>query len=378
MVKQMSFVLTDREEKFVSQAEEYLEKALGMAGKTSLTNIESITGKAVQALRPIIVNDYRELSRDVVAALSNAYHGDFGVAYCIVLNHTDAPILSHPLLDLAVGLADDLNLHFPLKHPMEGHAEAVSRFGPPDSTLKIYDLDTKDGSTGYREQAETSDMFSAHNDGLGYGGAVKTVAFYMDSAPAWGGFTYFQNIVRLSLELASIDYEAFRSLFLPNAITALRPRGKGAIKVVSPVLFLNTARRPQCFYRVSTGEYQITWRTGSAALDRAREFMAHHTHPFAPASTFVHMTAPGHCCFVRNEATVHGRTPFLDLAALGQRRVLARKWFMESEEETVYKHVPGMDIYRDYADLYPELFGRDRSIGEWNYDKARDENIRFR
>jgi len=259
---------------------------------------------------------------------------------------------------------------------MEGHREAISRFGPADGTLKIYDLDTKDARFGYREQAETSEMFSAHNDGLGYAGAVEAVAFYMDSSPLWGGYTYFQNLIRLAIDLMRIDEEAFRALFLPNAITAIRPTGKGAIKVTSPALFLNPFRRPQCFYRVSTGEYQITWRDDSPALYRARRFLDGHTHPFAPGSAFVNFTAPGHCCFVRNEAVVHGRTPFLDLATLGRRRVLARKWFMRDPKDAVYKHVPGMEICEEYAVLYPEFFGADRLVGEWNYDPLSDQNIR--
>jgi len=163
---------------------------------------------------------------------------------------------------------------------------------------------------------------------------------------------------------------------LPDAITAIRPRGKGAIKVTSPVLFLNGCCKPQCFYRVSTGEYQIVWRKGSPALDRARRFLDSHTHPFAPGSSFVHFTSAGHCCFVRNEAVVHGRTPFLDCAGLGRTRVLARKWFMRDSKDAVYKHVPGMDVCRDYAILYPELFGPDRQVGEWNYNPDSDENIR--
>lgn len=177
-------------------------------------------------------------------------------------------------------------------------------------------------------------------------------------------------------DLMRSDDEAFRALFLPDAITAVRPRGKGAIRVTSPVLFINTCRRPQCFYRVSTGEYRIIWREDLAALGRARRFLDHHTHPFAPGSSFVHLTGAGHCCFIRNEAVVHGRTPFLDFAAVGQRRVLARKWFMRDPKDAIYKHVPGMEICHEYAVLYPELFGDDRLVGEWNYDLASDRNIR--
>jgi hypothetical protein len=370
-------MLDDRERKFASQSEEFVAAALNeFAIGRDPAALPRIAERLAFPLQPILIEDFRAVSPDHRRAIAEAYHGENGVAYCIILNPTDQPTSSHPLLDLADTLAGDLPLNYPLTHPMEGHPEAVSRFGPADGTLKIYDLDTKDARFGYREQAETSEMFSAHNDGLGYAGAVEAVAFFMDSAPLWGGYTYFQNLIRLAIDLMRSDDEAFRALFLPDAITAIRPRGKGAIKVTSPVLFLNNQRRPQCFYRVSTGEYQIAWRNDSASLERARRFLDQHTHPFAPGSSFVHLTAAGHCCFIRNEAVVHGRTPFLDVASLGLRRVLARKWFMRDPKDAVYKHVPGMEICREYAVLYPELFGDDRLLGEWNYDATSDRDIR--
>lgn len=370
-------MLDDRERKFISQSEEFVAAALAEPGVArNPSGLPRIAERLAFPLQPIVIEDFRAINADQRRQMAHAYYGENGVAYCIVLNPSDQPTKGHPLLDMAATLAGDLPLQFPLTHPMEGHREAISRFGREDGTLKIYDLDTKDARFGYREQAETSEMFSAHNDGLGYAGAVEAVAFFMDSAPLWGGYTYFQNLIRLAIDLMRTDDDAFRALFLPNAITAIRPRGKGAIKVTSPVLFMNNHRRPQCFYRVSTGEYQIIWREDSAALERARRFLDEHTHPFAQGSSFVLLTAAGHCCFIRNEAVVHGRTPFLDSAALGQRRVLARKWFMRDPKDAVYKHVPGMEICHEYAELYPELFGVERLLGEWNYDSVSDQNIR--
>lgn len=371
-------MLDARSTQFVNQSQEFLEAALAQVGVANLSALRGIHDRLPIPLSPILVEDFRRLTEGERRSVSDAYHGEFGVAYCVILNPDDPPERTHPLLDLSAALASDIGLNYPLSHPMEGHPEAVSRFGQPDGTLKIYDLSSKDGRVGYREQAETSEMFSAHNDGLGYAGAVQSVAFYMDSAPLWGGFTYFQNIVRLSLDLAKDDPEAFRSLFLPDAIQAIRPRGKGAIKVTSPVLYLNVARRPQCFLRVSTGEYEITWKSGLAALDRARQFMETHSHPFSGGSTFVYLSSRGHCCFLRNEVIVHGRTPFYDDLASGRRRVLARKWFMRDGKDAVYKHVPGIEVAREYAELFPDQFGADAVTGEWNYNKDLDRNIRIR
>jgi len=327
-------------------------------------------------LPPVIINDYRALTDESISAIAAAYWGEFGAAHFIVLNPDARGMRSHPLLEIAEQLSSMLPLRFPVDHPMERHAEATSRFGAPDGTLKIYDLDTKDGRTAYREQAETSEQFDAHNDGLGYGGAVEAFILYADSAPLWGGYTYFQNIVSLSLMLARHDPDAFSSLFLPDAITAVRPRGKGAIKVTTPVLFMNELNVPQVFLRIDTGEYRITWRDDNAPIVRAAEFLKAYARPFSPGSTFVSLNRRGAGCIARNGWLVRGRTRFLNGNGQSETRVLARKWFMARSEYAQYKHVPGMHILDRYANIYPERFGAHALEGHWNYDPALGENIR--
>lgn len=193
-------MLEDRERNFISQSEEFIVAALKEFGaKGDLAALPRIAERLAFPLQPVLIDDFRAITADQRRTIADAYHGQNGVAYCVVLNPTDRPTHSHPLLDMAAALAGDLPLKYPLTHPMEDHPEAVSRFGPGDGTLKIYDLDTKDARFGYREQAETSEMFSAHNDGLGYAGAVEAVAFFMDSPSLWGGYTYFQNLIRLAM-----------------------------------------------------------------------------------------------------------------------------------------------------------------------------------
>jgi hypothetical protein len=199
---------------------------------------------------------------------------------------------------------------------------------------------------------------------------------YADSAPLWGGYTYFQNVVKLSLHLALADGPAFETLFLPDAMTALRPRGKGAIKVTTPVLFINEHGNPQVFFRVSTGEYKISWRPDCPALERAANFLNHHAKPFAPGSSFVHLDRRGAGILVRNGWVVHGRTPFIDGTGPGERRVLARKWFMTAARHAQYKHVPGMHILDRFASIYPERFGPDLLVGDWNFDPSAGTNVR--
>ena len=208
-------------------------------GLSDLGDLPDLAARRPEPLPPVIIDDYRTLTAQAISDIARCYLGEHGVAHFIVQNPEDVGSKSHPMLDIAEQLSNALPLRFPVDHPMEGHPEAVSRFGPADGTLKIYDLETRDGLLGYREQAETSEQFDAHNDGLGYAGAVEAFMLYADSAPLWGGYTYFQNVVMLSLLLARRDPDAFGSLFLPDAITAVRPRGKGAIKVTTPALSCN-------------------------------------------------------------------------------------------------------------------------------------------
>jgi hypothetical protein len=372
----MVLALNSDERAFVQQKETFLTMALQMLGVRTLDELSDPTERLPQPLPPVIIDDYHSLTNDAKSALRSAYWGEHGMAYFIVLNPDAHSTMCHPMLEIADQLSDLLPLRFPVDHPMEGHPEAVARFGAPDGTLKIYDLDTKDGRAGYREQAETSEQFDSHNDGLGYGGAVEAFMLYADSAPLWGGYTYFQNVVSLSLALARKDPDAFTSLFLPDAITALRPRGKGAIKVTTPVLFVNEQGVPQVFLRVETGEYRITWRDDCLPLVRAAEFLNRHARPFAPGSTFINLCRSGAGCIARNGWIVHGRTRFLNGTRPSETRVLARKWFMTRPEHARYKHVPGMHILDGYAAIYPERFGRDALVGHWNYDPELGKNIR--
>jgi hypothetical protein len=360
------------EERFTEQCDEYVRLASAIYPGTDRDTVEGVFATEAQPLVPTVLSSpsVTDKQRDALAAQFERQ----GVAYFLLTEggpHDDR----HPLLSLAAQLSPALPVTYAIDHPMEQHPEAIARFGTPDGTLKIYDLPVPRGGDKYREQAETNERFDSHNDGLGYGGKIATIGMYLDSAPLWGGFTYFQNLVRLSLVLAHADVKAFRALFIPDAITALRPRGKGAIRVTSPVLYINDVGQPQCFFRVSTGEYRITWRKGSDDLDRARRFLARCTTPFGPRSTFVHLMRPGEGVFVRNEHVVHGRTPFGD--GRQAQRVLARKWFVHAQADAKYKHVPGMNVCTRYAALCPDLFGFEQQHGEWRYDASSRSNLRM-
>jgi hypothetical protein len=255
---------------------------------------------------------------------------------------------------------------------MEGHAEAIARFGPPDGTLKLYNLPIPPGQERYKEQAETNEPFAAHNDGLGYAGLIKSSILVLDRPPMSGGYTYFQNLVRLAPALANDDPEAFSALFLPDAITALRPRGKGAIEVKAPVFFLGRDASPQVFFRISSGEYEIGWRA-YGPLARARDVLHRFCGPFGPDTRFVHFMRSGDSVIIDNRQVVHGRTSFIDPPEQG--RVLARKWFVPRAEDATYRHVPGIEVNEDYARLFPLQFTGPAIEGEWHFDSSQGRNV---
>ena len=361
---------------FLEQRHEFLDLALKSFGLENLATVPDVRRKRPAPVLPVFIDDYRNPTSAEKQLLEAQYYGYGGAAHFILRNWPDQIGVEHPALAFASALADTLPLSHPVHHPMEGHPEAMKRFGPPDGTLKIYDLETRDGKNGYREVAETSELFAAHNDGLGYAGAVEAFMLCAEGGPVWGGYTYFQNFVHLALLLARDDADAFASLFLPNAITALRPRGKGAISVTTPILFVNEWNQPQSFFRVDSGEYCMSFRTGCAALDRATAFLTEYAAPFAPGSQFVNLTGKGQGCIVRNWACIHGRTPFLDEPQLGHRRVLARKWFMAEAKQAKYKHVPGMHIKKAYASIFPDQFGEHQLQGDWNWRPDQNANVR--
>jgi hypothetical protein len=357
------------ERQFIEQSQDFLRLARKEAdGRTRHLN-------RAHALRPTLIRDSACMTSEECKSLMHHFQ-EFGVSYFVALHPPPKSSLRrHPLFDIAEQLSPSINFSFPLQHPLESHPETMARYGSSDQTVKVYNLPKKD--EGYREQGETSEMFEMHHDGLGSAGAVENIILYMDSAPLWGGFTYFQNISLLSLHLEKIDSEAFENLFLPDALTVVRPRGKGAIKVTTPVLYINESGRAQSVFRRASGEYVVHWRNDPALL-RAKEFLELYTEPFTPGSVFVNFTATGHGCIIRNDIIAHGRTDFVDGLERQQSRVLSRKWFMRSQDYADYRHVPGLSMLPEYAGLFPHLFGRDKLEGEWIYVPEKDQNVRQR
>jgi hypothetical protein len=365
--------LTKKELDFMSQSDIFLELFLKERGFSDISDVESITSRVPFPLNPILVHDFRKLQASERSQIVESYQ-KWGVAHLMVLNPDDNPISSHPMLDICEQLKDELHLHYPLQHPLEGHSEAVARFGPPDGTAKFYNLPKPlDGPT-YREVATTSDVLEVHTDGGGFGGTVQTIALYLDSPALFGGFTFFYDVATLGVELAKTDMEAFRYLFLPDAITSIRPRGEGAIKITSPALYVNEDNQPQIFFRSTNGEHKAIWRKGCAPLDRACDFLYTYTTAFTPGSYFIPFTRKGQMCLSRNRDLAHGRTAYTNGQMAADQRVMSKKWFMTAEKHAVQKNVPGTAVRADFAALFPEQFGADKLVGHWLYDMQSDTN----
>ena len=369
--------ISSQESAFTEQRFPFLHRAAARYGRVAVS-LEEYYARAPQPLQPLVVNNLETLTGHELDTLRDGYASGYGVLYVVpqIFRERASSDEQHPLLLFAKQVAEVLPLGYPVDHPMEGHPEARVRFGPPDGTLKLYNLPIPPGQDRYREQAETTELFAAHNDGLGYAGLIRSSIIALDRAPLWGGYTYFQNLIRFAPVLDKSDPDAFEALFLPDAITALRPRGKGAIKVTAPVFFLGPDGDPQMFFRIASGEYVITWRNHPALL-RAKAILERLCAPFAADSRFVHLMRPGELVLIDNRHVAHGRTRFIDPDD-GSGRILARKWFVPTLSDAVYRHVPGIAVHPKYACLFPEQFSGAALTGEWHFDAGVSNNIRDR
>lgn len=279
---------------------------------------------------------------------------------------------SHPLLDLAAQLRKTLPVQWPVAHPREQDAPAVSAGGVVDGTVKVYDARRPDENGTYG----THD--TPHQDGLGCCQTIDVVALYADAAPLTGGYTYFQNLLLLSWLLAKKDREAFDALFLPQALT-VRRLGATALQVTGPVFSLDGAGNPQVFFRPLEPDdtrYQVHFRTDIAAVERGINFLSQHcAATFSSGATFLAFSAPGQGCFFQNWILLHGRTRYVNGPEVSQQRVVSRKWFATTAEQMLYRQAPGLVLQDAYAQMYPELFGTAMTQGMWRYDHGTAQNV---
>src|SRR5258708_39234894 len=188
--------ISSSEQTFLSQSTLFLDLMLRDLGFSKLEDLPFHGRSKVQAVDPIPIQDYANLSDRELTAVQEAYYSPVGVAALL----PTTPLLPdriqaarHPVHDIAEQLANVIPSKYGLEHPLENHSEVLNRFGAADGTVKVYNLQKSPAASGYREQGETSDAFAMHHDGLGSAGTVQTVFLYCGSPPLSGGFTYFQN-----------------------------------------------------------------------------------------------------------------------------------------------------------------------------------------
>jgi hypothetical protein len=325
-------------------------------------------------LRPIVLEDATALSEAEQIAIRDEYYSERGIAFFVAKRIPDPNASPHPLVALTAQLAGTLELEYPIAHPKE---QGTSEKGMSSASggVKVYDH-----GTGQTFSTSTNADFALHQDGLGSTGAVRTVALYMESPPIAGGYNCFQNLARVALQLFMRDRQAFRKLFLPDAITITRPSGNRSIRVTGPVLYLDDEGRGRVnFVGVSpdhpSDDYKVNWSSDSDAR-RGLEFMLRHGTFFAPGSTFCHMDRPGSGVIFDNTDLIHGRTRFIDAPELGVRRMVLRKWFASTASTATYRHAPGLRLPPDLSKLRPDLFGSELLEGEWRYSSSEGGNVR--
>jgi len=350
---------------FLSEiAHKFVKASLPSVGVSQLEELGPVTDELPASLVPLILGDYRTLTMYELHALRAAFFGRHGVAYFVVTEQPRAPG-PHPLLDIAIQISDQIPTKYPVSHPGEDDPEAVSIVGRPDGTLKVF------ARQGRTDSAETVELHM-HQDGVGRAGTLVASGLYCDSGPIWGGFTCFQNGLRLGLELAKVDWPAFESLFDPGTLTLVRI-GRNGIKITGPVLYFGEGGEPQVFLRADSGEYSMTWATAEP-VQRARDFLLPFLRPFALGSSFVSLHSRGQGCIFRNQAVLHSRTRFINGRTAHGQRVLSRKWFASGPKYCGKMRVPGFVIHSTYAEAFAAISAPHLLRGCWAYNNETGDN----
>jgi hypothetical protein len=356
--------MASSEERFLEQADEFVELALKAWAWTSVGETVRLLDEPPVPLTPVVIADFRRLSDAEKDAIADAFYGPTGTAYYIVENADEAPSLGHLLLDMSEQLVGRVPVAFPLDHEKDVRKVLIERIGEEHGIVEVFDQGGS-GVTG-------SDDLYAHQAGMGSCGAVATTVIHTDVAPDFGGFTYFQNVAVMMLALAATDPAAFRAMFLPDVLTVQRRAGAPGIRIQAPVLFVNEDDCPQSFIQTGNRGYEVIWREGDD-VDRGRAHLKRILRPLAGGSGFVHFTRPGHGIFTRNAPIAHGRTAFGDAGRIRPARRLARKWYVTSPQFASPRQAPGLIVKRKYAELFPRFLQRD---GFWQCERGMTENVR--
>jgi hypothetical protein len=179
--------ITNAEREFTAQRHEFLDAAKARYPSTPSSMEELISQRPIPS-PALTVQDLCKLTAEEINKITQSLTQGKGVVHVVPLTFKPAADgEQHPQREFARLISSRIEIGYPVDHPMELHPEARARFGSPDGTLKLYNLPIPEGHERYREQAETNQLFAAHNDGLGYAGLIYTSIITLDRPPAWGG-----------------------------------------------------------------------------------------------------------------------------------------------------------------------------------------------
>jgi alpha-ketoglutarate-dependent taurine dioxygenase len=367
---------TRENEPFLAQAEPFLDYFTRKYAAAPPDRSFRSSPLSARPLEPVIINDLMALTNEERQALRDQYYSEQAVATFVTRHLPNRDAGGTSLLALAEQLKDSLELSYPIAHPKEMEMESDSSIALRLPGVKIYDH-----GRGHTFATSNNKDFVLHQDGLGSAGSVRTVILYMESPPLAGGYNCFQNLARAALNLAAVDKEAYRALFLPDAITIIRPTGNRALKVTGPVFYLDEEGRGKVnFVGVSparpVGDYEVHWSSDPDAR-RGLEYMLRCCVHFGPGSTFCQMSRASSGVIFDNTCLTHGRTAFWDSTQIGAQRIVWRKWFASNQEASVYRHAPGIRMTPELSSLRPDLFDTQLLHGEWRYLSSEDRNVRI-
>src|SRR5688572_29244291 len=100
----------ERTEAFLAQAETFLAESLHELGISKLSETRSPTKMPAQTLQPILLSDFRNISKETQERITLEYFGEVGVAHFIVQNPLASSGGKHALLEIAEQLAEPLGL----------------------------------------------------------------------------------------------------------------------------------------------------------------------------------------------------------------------------------------------------------------------------
>ncbi len=308
--------------------------------------------------------DFECISDTLIKTITQHYLKHGFVLYEIVNNNINN---IHPIFKLSRVLSDGCGFNNFIKYPFQNDAEVVENFNHCDGTVKVYNSESVKSSVGM-----STGYLAPHQDGMGNAGKIETIFTHCEQSALKGGASNIHNFIHITLDLALQDMEAFKSLFLPDALTYYRTGEQKPLKVVSPILYLNEINQPSVNFKISNSVHKVKYRNVQP-LKRAIEFIDSKIYGqgIYKKSFFMKKNMG---TIINNRYMLHSREIFIDSAIPKNKRLLSTAWFTRDLLHKEYMLAPGISIKNEYASLFPEYFGDDKLVGNWRYNSLSKKN----